>query len=235
MSKFMEKPVAKRTYLMFVFFILGMSLLLIGIPEVCEEPVPVSIVKGIDFEKATDSTVSLINYRTDGMKAAGAGVVLEGNIVLTAAHVIRDSAIVHAETKQGGQYIVDYMYVNEELDLAILEFREDLKAGSSKVSSTDSKVGDVVYICGFSHGAYPQNLSRGIVSSMGVVWDQLPGVSFYGTDALLVKGNSGGPWYNEAGEVVSISSWAVGYSGNVGFGVPRDVIEKFVQVYWILR
>ena len=38
-----------------------------------------------------------------------------------------------------------------------------------------------------------------------------------------------------AGEVVSISSGAVGYSGNVGFGVPRDVIEKFVQVYWILR
>ena len=60
-------------------------------------------------------------------------------------------------------------------------------------------------------------------------WTQYGGTWFYQTNALIQGGNSGGPWVNANGELVAITSWGQGYTGNVNFGVPVWYVKELYE------
>jgi S1-C subfamily serine protease len=101
-----------------------------------------------------------------------------------------------------------------------------------KLGDSDAmRVGDEVFVIGAPYGI-SRSLTAGHISARHVVKGSggigLP-LELFQTDASINSGNSGGPMFNVAGEVVGIVSYILSQSGGfegLGFAVTSNVAQK---------
>lgn len=136
----------------------------------------------------------------------GTGIVVEGGVV-TAAHVVDKSDMASIICDDGDDSVVfdgDVVYKDTLLDLAFIKVKNDFDKPihlPPAVLNTQfpPAPGTPVYAIGNSLG-FSRTLSAGIVSAAGTE----KGERFLYTDALIRKGNSGGPLVNHKGEVIAM-------------------------------
>ena len=165
--------------------------------------------------------------------ATGSGILVhpEG-FVVTAAHVVEGAQGIMVAFKDGTQTAADVISLSRTEDLALLKVYE-VPRGVKPVVLGDSdavKVGQRVFSIGAPLGL-EHTLTSGVVS--GVRHDPKPRGLTPGnviqTDAALNQGNSGGPLFNENGEVVGIASYIASLTGGnvgLGFAVPSNTGRK---------
>lgn len=164
---------------------------------------------------------------------AGTGVVLEGGLILTNAHVVDGADTVTVTGLDGRERAATVVAGDVGADLAVLRVSDD--AGLVPATLGDAgavAVGDDVVAIGNAlalEGGL--SVTRGIVSALdrsietGTGTGTLTGL--VQTDAAISSGNSGGPLVNAAGEVIGINT-AVAASGgsvtasNIGFAIAID-------------
>lgn len=151
----------------------------------------------VDPSPATfDAVVKVM--RPDGV---GAGVSLPGGVVLTAAHVIRGAKTITVTPPSGKIHKAEVLWASADYDLALL--KTDAKLPTAHLTCADGKVGDTVRAVGTP-------LGNEFISSYGHIAGAPRAVgtvkSAYVTDLTIVMGNSGGPLFNDAGDVIGISS-----------------------------
>jgi S1-C subfamily serine protease len=164
----------------------------------------------------------------------GTGVVLPGGVVLTAAHVVKDAKSLSITPPSGKIHKAEVLWASAEYDLALLKTDADLPAAN--LTCDAAKIGDTVRAVGTP-------LGNEFISSYGHIAGAPRAVgtvkSVYMVDLTIVMGNSGGPLFNDAGEVVGIASMVmIAPLGNrnaptpslVGFGfaVPSSVVCKLL-------
>ena len=94
-------------------------------------------------------------------------------------------------------------------------------------------VGDQVFIVGAPYGI-SHTLTVGHVSARhrpNTIYSELAGAEFLQTDAAINQGNSGGPMFNQAGEVVGIVSHIISKSGGfegLGFVVTSNMARALL-------
>ncbi len=162
-------------------------------------------------------------------RGQGSGfLVADDGLVLTNAHVVRDASEVTVRLADRREYRAKVLGADTATDIAVL--RIDAK-GLPAVRLGDPKslmVGDYVLAIGAPYGL-EQTATSGIVSAKG---RSLPGdafVPFIQTDAAVNPGNSGGPLFDAAGNVVGINSQIYSRTGGfqgVSFAIPIDVALK---------
>ncbi len=156
----------------------------------------------------------------------GSGFIISSDgLVLTNAHVVRDAQDVTVKLADRRELKAKVLGADPATDVAVL--RVDAK-GLPIVKFGDPKtllVGDFVLAIGAPFG-FDESATAGIVSAKG---RSLPGdayVPFIQTDAAVNPGNSGGPLFDAAGDVVGINaqiySQTGGYQG-LSFAIPIDV------------
>jgi S1-C subfamily serine protease len=165
------------------------------------------------------ATVSVVKETEDDFRPIGAGVVIhckkgQPKVVVTAWHVVK--AIQEdedAETTSKGFIIVgnrrDYDFTltrlaakMEKHDLALLVGAgpEKNDCASVKLAAELPDIGSTVWAIGSPMGK-ERNVTRGVLSHVYTY----EGVQLYRTDAALFFGNSGGPMFNDTGELVGIN------------------------------
>jgi serine protease Do len=152
-------------------------------------------------------------------------IVSPDGVILTNAHVVRDAKEVTVKLNDRREFRAKVLGADPATDVAVL--RIDAK-NLTTVRIGDPKqlqVGDYVLAIGAPFG-FEQSATSGIVSAKG---RSLPGdsyVPFIQTDAAVNPGNSGGPLFDAAGNVVGINaqiySQTGGYQG-LSFAIPIDV------------
>ena len=156
----------------------------------------------------------------------GSGVIVGADgIVLTNAHVVREATEVTVKLTDRREFRAKVLGADPATDIAVL--RIDAKGLPVVVlgDSARAQVGDWVLAIGSPFG-FENSVSAGIVSAMG---RNLPGetyVPFIQTDVAVNPGNSGGPLFNLAGEVIGINSQIYSRSGGyqgLSFAIPIDV------------
>ena len=149
-------------------------------------------------------------------------------MILTNAHVVKDAKLVTVRLADRREYTAKVLGSDPATDIAVL--RIDAK-NLPTVRIGDPKqlmVGDYVLAIGAPYGL-EQTATSGIVSAKG---RSLPGdayVPFIQTDAAVNPGNSGGPLFDAAGNVVGINSQIYSRSGGfqgLSFAIPVDVALK---------
>jgi len=134
------------------------------------------------------------------------------------------------------------------LDLAILQLARPLadRATVKFATGSSARINDVVYTVGFpgasGRGApsarYVPTMKRGIVSKLGIespyVSDEavkkgLKGAPVIETDAAINAGNSGGPLYNEYGEVLGINTFGSKIGVGVGWALDVEAVLPILQ------
>jgi serine protease Do len=156
----------------------------------------------------------------------GSGFIIGSDgLILTNAHVVRDAREVTVKLEDRREFKATVLGADPTTDIAVLRVSaKDLPT----VEFGDPKtlhVGDYVLAIGAPFG-FDESASAGIVSGKG---RSLPGdsyVPFIQTDAAVNPGNSGGPLFDAAGDVVGINAQIYtqrgGYQG-LAFAIPIDV------------
>ena len=167
----------------------------------------------------------------------GSGFIIDpAGYIVTNNHVVSDAAEVTVRLYDNTNLKAEIVGRDEKTDLALLkvEPREPLpfvKWGDSDVI----RIGDWVVAIGNPFGL-GGSVTAGIVSARQREINAGPYDDFIQTDASINKGNSGGPMFNMAGEVIGINTAIFSPSGGsvgIGFAVPaalaRNVIDQIRQ------
>jgi S1-C subfamily serine protease len=168
----------------------------------------------------------------DRYTVEGSGAIIEGNLVLTNAHLVSDSTFIQVKrTGQTRKFTARVRHVGHLCDLAVLEvknpsfFPQVLPLSIGELC----RVGDEITVFGFPNWNEQLTITRGIVSR--VSHDQYAHsrarLLSCQIDAAINHGNSGGP-VMDGGKVVGVAMQG-GRGENEGYMVPVPVIEHFLD------
>ncbi len=168
---------------------------------------------------------------TPEMRGTGTGFAISADgQVVTNAHVVADATEVTVKLEDGREFEAEVVGMDEATDLAVLKIdATDLPHvpfGDSKAL----KVGQNVIAIGNPFGL-GNTVTTGIVSALGRDINAGPFDDFIQTDAAINRGNSGGPLFNEQGEVVGVNTAIISPTGGsvgIGFSVPSEIAAEVV-------
>jgi S1-C subfamily serine protease len=195
------------------------------------------------FRKVTPSVVVIRAKGTEvtaggqtRFNETGSGVLIsKDGRVMTAAHVVHAMDTILVEFL-GGETVTAKVIASEPAaDLSLLQL-DKVPPGArvSKMADSDTvRVGDPVYIVGAPYGL-SYSLSAGLISARwapNTVYKTMPLAEFFQTDATINTGNSGGPMFNAAGDVIGIVSHNISKSGGsegLGFVVTMKTAQALL-------
>jgi serine protease Do len=167
---------------------------------------------------------------------SGTGIVVEGNRVVTNAHVVEGADSVFVVASDGDQREAEVVAASPTRDLALLEVENTEGLEPLPVHDGEIEVGSAAIAIGNALGldAASLTVSAGIVSAVGRTIRTPSGIleNLIQTDAAINPGNSGGPLLNGDGEVIGINTVvAGGQAQNVGFAIPMTLASAFVDQF----
>jgi S1-C subfamily serine protease len=167
-------------------------------------------------------------------KGSGTGFVIQGNRILTNAHVVANARYIEI-TRIGDdqKYVALVKFAAHDCDLAILEVEDSsfFEGMEALEMAPLPKVNSVVTTHGFPMGGTHLSVTRGVVSRI-----QMRGYSHSGADSHLVvqtdsainPGNSGGPVIQD-GKVVGVAFQVLREADNIGYLIPSTVVEHVLE------
>jgi serine protease Do len=166
-------------------------------------------------------------------QSAGSGFVIDAaGIVITNNHVIGDANEITVIFNDGQRLKAEVVGKDAKVDLAVLRVKPEKPLKAVKFGDSDkTRVGDWVLAIGNPFGL-GGSVSAGILSARNRNIEQGPYDNYLQTDAAINKGNSGGPLFNMAGEVIGINTAILSPSGGsvgIGFAVPSNLATTTVD------
>ena len=122
---------------------------------------------------------------------------------------------------------VKILAFNPFADLALLKIEEAGRAFPYAYLGDMSRVavGETVFAIGNPLGL-TRSVSQGIVSTTNRDFE---GQLYIQTTADMNPGNSGGPLFNLAGEVIGVTSMGYLFYGGLNFAIPVDTVKRFLE------
>ena len=197
-----------------------------------------TLAEGVPIEQMKASTVRIVCKQMFGGTQIGSGVITgAGDRIITNNHVIECA-------EKGGEITViqskdqrltaTVLWKSAAKDLAVLHLNVSI-GGAVPAFATSDMVSDAqtVYAMGFPGDAdlsrdslFQVKITKGIISARTVVED----LKIYQTDAAINGGNSGGPLFNESGQVVGINFLKISKAGTGGIGYAIQVDELLPEL-----
>jgi S1-C subfamily serine protease len=166
----------------------------------------------------------------------GAGFVIDGNRILTNAHVVSNGRLIVVEKENDPrEYIGKVEFIGSDCDLAVVKVQDsNFYKGTAPVHFGGLPiVQSLVDVFGYPIGGSRLSVTHGIVSRVDFQNYTYSGVDQHlavQIDAAINPGNSGGPVLQD-GKVVGVAFQ--GYTGdvaqNTGYMIPTPVIQRFLK------
>jgi S1-C subfamily serine protease len=164
---------------------------------------------------------------------SGSGVIIAGNRVLTAAHVVADAVSVTVKRAGGTRrFQAEVIHVGHACDLALLRVEGEAFFEGARALSLGElpRLRDRVDVYGFPEGGERIAVTSGIVSRVetGAYVHSDESLLLVQIDAAINSGNSGGPVV--AGpRIVGIAAETLADAENIGYMIPVPVIQHFLD------
>jgi serine protease Do len=163
----------------------------------------------------------------------GSGFIVDpAGFIVTNNHVIVGAERITVTLSDNTSHAARIVGRDSVSDLALLKI--DTKKPLPAVKwgdSTKTKVGDWVLTIGNPFGL-GGSVTAGIISAIARDIHAGPYDDFLQTDAAINRGNSGGPMFNLAGEVIGINTAIFSPSGGsvgIGFAVPSSFAQPIIE------
>jgi serine protease Do len=185
-----------------------------------------------DFPKGSPFDQFFRNFRGHGQKngedvtALGSGFIIDSTgYVVTNNHVVEDASDIVVTLNDGKDYPAKLIGTDKKTDLALLKIDAGKPLPMVAFGDSDvARVGDWVLAVGNPFGL-GGTVTTGIISARSRDIHSGPFDDFLQIDASINKGNSGGPTFNLAGEVIGINSAIYSPNGGsvgIGFAIPAN-------------
>jgi serine protease Do len=164
-------------------------------------------------------------------QSQGSGFFISADgYLVTNNHVVENAAEVQVVMDDGRTLDAKVVGTDPRTDLALLKVEGGTDFPFVKLASNKARVGDWVLAVGNPFGL-GGTVTAGIVSAQNRDIGAGPYDDFIQIDAPVNRGNSGGPTFNLAGEVVGVNTAIFSPSGgNVGiaFAIPASTVETVI-------
>lgn len=166
-------------------------------------------------------------------RSAGQGsgfIISEDGYAVTNNHVVTNAEEVTVTLSSGKEYRADVVGTDPKTDLALLKITSEDRFQYVTFAETEARVGDWVIAVGNPFG-FGGSVTTGIISARERNIGNGPYADFLQIDAPINKGNSGGPAFNLAGEVVGVNTAIYSPSGGnvgIGFAIPTTVVQEVI-------
>ena len=174
------------------------------------------------YNNNAHAVVSIYTVKDD-LQGIGTGFIIDKEgIVISNYHVLanKDNAVVQ-DFDENYFSIIDIIEINEEMDYIIMKIEGNNHPVVKLGNSDEVRVGDDVVAIGHPLGIQ-YSITRGIISQIRQ--------EFFQFDASITFGNSGGPLFNKAGEVIGINSFKWGdVGGDLNFALAINYIKDILK------
>jgi S1-C subfamily serine protease len=196
-------------------------------PAAVKEAPPVKLSAGEISTKYSDAVVVLENYNDQGQKASqGSGFICSPDgTVLTNYHVIRGASRMTARMHDQSVHDVEYISgFDMQHDLAALKIEGTELPSVRLGNSLAVKTGDHVVALGAPLGL-DSTLSDGIISAIR----DAGSFRLFQTSAPISHGSSGGPIFDDYGNVIALAVALMEAGENLNFAVPIDSAKPLLR------
>lgn len=197
------------------------------------------------FDRVKDAVVVIYTTQTDytvispsqpvAVGGLGSGVVVSPTQVLTAAHVVQAADQMWVEFTSGDTVAARVITSDQGADVAMLELSRPAPSPPAAVGNSDlARVGDQVFVVGAPLGQ-SHSMTVGYISARrqnNMMLNDFEPAELFQTDAAINQGNSGGPMFNMAGEVIGVVSHILSTSGGsqgLGYAVTSNEAMSKLQ------
>ncbi|HYN00767.1 MAG TPA: Do family serine endopeptidase [Aestuariivirgaceae bacterium] len=163
----------------------------------------------------------------------GSGFIISADgYAVTNHHVVKDAEEVSIKTSEGKEYKADVVGSDSKTDLALLKIKSSDRFAYVTFAEKEARVGDWVIAVGNPFGL-GGTVTTGVISARGRDIGSGPYDDFLQIDAPINRGNSGGPAFNLAGEVIGVNTAIFSPSGGgsvgIGFAIPASIAKDIVS------
>lgn len=163
--------------------------------------------------------------------AAGSGFIITADgYAVTNNHVVKNATEVTVRIQGGDELKAEVIGTDPKTDLALIKIKSGTPFQFVKFAEKEARVGDWVMAVGNPFGL-GGTVTTGIISARGRDIGSGPYDDFLQIDASINKGNSGGPAFNLAGEVIGVNTAIFSPSGGsvgIGFAIPASITQDVV-------
>jgi serine protease Do len=167
-----------------------------------------------------------------GVTGQGSGFFISADgYAVTNNHVVDGADKVEVTTDEGKTYKAKVIGTDQRTDLALIKVEGSSNFPFAKLSEGKPRIGDWVLAVGNPFGL-GGTVTAGIVSAQGRDIGNGPYDDFIQIDAPVNKGNSGGPAFNTAGEVMGVNTAIYSPSGGsvgIAFSIPATTVKAVVE------
>ncbi len=174
-----------------------------------------------------------IPQQQQAVEAKGSGFIINSSgIVVTNNHVVKDAKTVTGTLSNGSTYPAKILGTDARTDLAVLKIDAGRPLPYVDIgSSANVEPGEWVIALGNPFGL-GGTVTAGIVSALGRDIGDGPYDKFIQIDAPINEGNSGGPLFDQHGEVIGVNTAILSPTGGsvgIGFAIPSDMVKRVVD------
>jgi len=166
-------------------------------------------------------------------KASGTGVIIDGNRVLTNAHVVQYGSQIYVQPYQSTEKLAaSVQTIASDVDLALLTVDDPSlfeDRAPLAISSSMARVKDKVNVYGYPIGGSDLSVTEGIVSRVeyAKLYQDGAGIRIQ-VDAALNQGNSGGPALSQD-EIIGLVFSGIPSAENTGYLISSGEIQMFLD------
>ncbi len=163
----------------------------------------------------------------------GSGFVLDAQgVIITNNHVIEGASEITVIFNDGQRLKAEIVGKDAKTDIAVLRVKPEKPLKAVRFGDSDRvRVGDWVMAVGNPFGL-GGTVTIGILSARNRNINSGPYDDYLQTDASINRGNSGGPLFNMAGEVVGVNTAILSPTGGsvgIGFASPSSVVGPVIE------
>jgi len=184
-------------------------------------------------QQSTDAIVRI----EAGTDKVGTGFILDkAGLVVTNLHVVSGESVIKVKLHDNSQYqVMQVAGVDPGRDLALLRIQPTKALKTLRLGDSDlMSAGDQVIAIGNPLGVFDYSVSSGLVSQVRAVCsaaeERCPpgGLTLLQISAPISQGSSGGPLFNQFGEVVGVTTLIVAQGQSINFAVPGNYLKPMV-------
>lgn len=174
------------------------------------------------------SSPAIVRVET-GSERVGTGFILDrSGLIATNLHVIEGEPAIKVKLHNNrGEYpVVSIAGIDRDHDLALMRIQPNGALSSVRLGdSNTASAGDKVYAIGNPLGM-DYSITDGLISQ---VRHLSPELTILQISAPISPGSSGGPLFNQFGEVIGVTTMIVAQGQNINLAVPANYLRPMMQ------
>lgn len=170
--------------------------------------------------------------------SSGSGFIISADgYVVSNYHVVEGAETLTVILSDGSEYKAELVGYDATNDVSVMKIEAENLPYVEMGNSSDLVVGEQVCAIGNPLGELTSTLTVGYISAMDrMISTESGSLNMIQTDAAINSGNSGGPLFNDKGQVIGINT--AKYSGTsgsgatiegIGFAIPIDDVKDIIS------